>query len=113
MTYIGTAFVLFLLFGGGGSALSEGALIVATYHVLAGGLLLGALFMATDMVTSPMTTRGKIVFGAGCGFLTFFIRKFGGYPEGVSYSILIMNCLVPLIDRYLRPRRYGEVKKRA
>lgn len=77
------------------------------FHLLAGGLVLGAFFMATDYVTSPLTGRGKIVFGAGCGVLTFVIRMKGGYPEGVCYSILIMNMLVPLIDRYVVPRRFG------
>ena len=63
--------------------------------------------MATDYVTTPLTKKGQLVFGAGCGALAFVIRGFGGYPEGVSYSILIMNAVVPLIDRYVRPRRYG------
>jgi electron transport complex protein RnfD len=75
--------------------------------VLSGGLVLGAFFMATDYVTSPLTNKGKLFFGLGCGILTFLIRKWGGYPEGVSYSILIMNAVVPLLDRYLRPKIYG------
>lgn len=78
------------------------------YHVLAGGLLLGAIFMATDMVTSPMTNAGKLVFGFGCGLLTILIRVFGAYPEGVSFAILIMNAFVPLINMWLKPRRFGE-----
>jgi electron transport complex protein RnfD len=78
--------------------------------VLSGGLILGAFFMATDMVTSPVTPRGRLVFGVGCGILTSIIRLWGGYPEGVSYSILLMNITVPLIDRYTRPRKLGEVK---
>lgn len=77
------------------------------FYILSGGLILGAFFMATDMVTSPLTGKGKIIFGAGCGVLTFVIRKWGGYPEGVSYSILIMNAAVPLIDRFIKPKRYG------
>ena len=109
--YIGTVFVLFWLFNGTGDLFTSGAIIIPTYQVLAGGLLLGAFFMATDMVTSPITPNGKIVFGIGCGVLTFVIRKFGGYPEGVSYSILLMNLLVPLIEKYTRPRIYGRVKK--
>lgn len=109
--YIGTVFVLFWLFNGTGDLFTSGAIIVPTYQILAGGLLLGAFFMATDMVTSPITPNGKIVFGIGCGVLTFVIRKFGGYPEGVSYSILLMNLLVPLIEKYTRPRIYGRVKK--
>jgi len=77
------------------------------YHVAFGGLALGAFFMATDMVTTPLTTLGQIVFGVGCGVLTAVIRLYGGYPEGVCYSILIMNTAVPLIDRFTRPRVFG------
>jgi len=77
------------------------------FYILSGGLILGAFFMATDMVTSPITNKGKIMFGLVCGIITFAIRKWGGYPEGVSYSILIMNAATPLIDRFTRPRRYG------
>ena len=77
------------------------------YHLLGGGLMLGALFMATDMVTSPLTGRGMLIFGAGCGALTILIRLYGGYPEGVCYSILLMNTTVPLIDRYTQPRIFG------
>lgn len=80
------------------------------FHLLAGGLMLGALFMATDMVTSPMTLKGQFVFGLGAGVLTMVIRYFGSYPEGVSFSILIMNALVPLIDDWLKPRIYGTNK---
>ncbi len=111
-SYIGTVFLLFWFFNGTTSdLLSSDALIIPTYQIMAGGLILGAFYMATDMVTSPITTKGRFVFGVGCGLLTFLIRKFGGYPEGVSYSILIMNLFVPLIDRYLRPRLYGKVTK--
>ncbi len=81
------------------------------FHVLAGGLLIGAFFMATDYVTSPVTPKGQIVFGIGCGVLTVFIRLYGGYPEGVCYAILIMNAATALIDRYTVPRKFGEVKK--
>lgn len=77
------------------------------FSILSGGLILGAFFMATDYVTSPITKKGQLIFGIACGLLTFVIRRFAGYPEGVSYSILIMNGCVPLIDRYVRPRRYG------
>lgn len=77
------------------------------FHILTGGLMLGAIFMATDMVTSPITGKGMIVFGMGCGFLTVIIRLFGSYPEGVSFSILIMNGLTPMIDRYIKGKRYG------
>ena len=79
------------------------------FHVLSGGMLLGAIFMATDMVTSPMTGWGKIVFGCGCGLLTILIRSFGAYPEGVSFAILIMNAFVPLINRGFRSNRFGVV----
>lgn len=114
ISYIGSVFILFWIFNGTtGDLLATDALIIPTYHVLAGGLMLGAFFMATDMVTCPITTKGRAIFGIGCGILTFCIRKFGGYPEGVSYSILIMNLFVPLIDRYARPKMYGKVKKNA
>ncbi len=72
---------------------------------------MGAFFMATDPVTSPITPWGRLIFGIGCGALTFIIRKYGGYPEGVSFSILLMNLVAPLIDRCTRPKIYGEVKK--
>ena len=81
------------------------------YEMFTGGLMLGAVFMATDYTTSPITRRGQIIFAAGCGVLTALIRTWGGYPEGVSYSILIMNLTVPLIDRFTKPRIFGEVKK--
>ncbi|HUV39674.1 MAG TPA: RnfABCDGE type electron transport complex subunit D, partial [Planctomycetota bacterium] len=77
------------------------------YHVAFGGLALGAFFMATDMVTTPLTTLGQVVFATGCGVLTAVIRLYGGYPEGVCYSILIMNTAVPLIDRFTRVRVFG------
>lgn len=77
------------------------------YHILSGGLILGAVFMATDYVTSPMTGRGHIVYAAGLGVLTFIIRIYGKLPEGVSYSILIMNVVTPLIDKYTKNMRYG------
>ncbi len=80
------------------------------YHILAGGLMLGALFMATDMVTTPMTLKGQAVFGLGCGVVTMIIRLFAGYPEGVSLAILLMNAVTPLIDRAFRPKIFGEVK---
>ena len=83
------------------------------FHVLAGGLILGAFFMATDYVTSPLTDRGKIVFGVGCGLLTFLIRTKGGYPEGVCYAVLIMNIAVPMLDRYMGQRRFGAARSGA
>lgn len=90
------------IFGQGG--LLKGDFLFA---ILSGGLILGTFFMATDYVTTPITRRGQLVFGIGCGVITFVIRKFGGYPEGVSYSILMMNAATPLIDRWVRPRKYG------
>ena len=77
------------------------------FSILSGGLILGAFFMATDYVTGPLTRKGQIIFGIGCGLVTFVIRKWGGYPEGVSYSILIMNAFTPIIDRYTRLKIYG------
>ncbi len=77
------------------------------FHLVTGGLLLGAFFMATDMVTTPITRKGMIIFGSGCGLITVVIRLFGGYPEGVSFAILLMNAATPLIDRYSRPKVFG------
>ena len=77
------------------------------YHVLSGGLIIGAFFMATDMVTTPVTPLGRIIFGAGCGIVVSLVRRYGGYPEGVAYSIVLMNTATPLIDRWCRPRIYG------
>lgn len=94
--FIGTVAVFTFVFGGD-----------PIFHVLAGGLLLGAFFMATDMVTSPVTKRGRLIMGIGCGLITSIIRLWGGYPEGVTYSILIMNALTPLIDRYTKPVKFG------
>jgi electron transport complex protein RnfD len=85
----------------------------AGFHLVTGGLVIGALFMATDYVTSPVTPRGMLVYGAGCGLLTWLIRSFGGYPEGVSFAILLMNMMTPLIDTATRPRVFGEGKSRA
>ena len=80
------------------------------FHLLAGGLMLGAFFMATDMVTTPLTRLGRIIFGIGAGVLVVIIRLYGGYPEGVLFSILLMNIFTPIIDKFIRPRVYGEVK---
>jgi electron transport complex protein RnfD len=79
----------------------------APFHLLTGGAMLVAFFIATDMVTSPLTTRGKLIFGAGVGLLTIIIRQWGGYGEAVSFAILLMNATVPIIDRYTAPRLYG------
>ena len=97
--FIGTA-ALFSLISGQNLAVS----------VLGGGLILGAVFMATDYTTSPVTALGKAVFGVGCGVITFVIRKFGSLPEGVSYSILIMNILTPYIDRFTLSKPFGYIK---
>ena len=77
------------------------------FHVLAGGALLGAIFMATDYVTSPMTTKGMVIYGIGIGLITMCIRLWGAYPEGMSFAILIMNSVVPLINKYVKPKRFG------
>jgi electron transport complex protein RnfD len=106
-SYIGTVALLTWLMGGKGAFDGN-----PLFHILSGGLILGAFYMATDMVTSPITARGQLIFGFGCGLLTSIIRIKGGYPEGVSYSILIMNITVPLIDRYTRPRKLGEARKK-
>jgi len=102
LTYILTVFILSYIAGKDG-----------LYQIMSGGLLLGAFFMATDYVTTPYTKTGQIIFGFGCGFLTFVIRNWGGYPEGVSYSILLMNLLTPLIDRYTVPKSFGEKGEKA
>lgn len=78
------------------------------FHLIGGGALLGAIFMATDYVTSPMTTRGMVIYGVGIGLLTMIIRLWGAYPEGMSFAILIMNSVVPLINKYVKPRRFGK-----
>ena len=107
VAYIATVAVLTFLFPMGGND----RLTWMAYQLFTGGLFLGAFFMATDYVTSPVTKKGEIIFGIGCGLLTVFIRYFGGYPEGVSYSILIMNCCVWLIDKVGKPNRYGVTKE--
>jgi Na+-translocating ferredoxin:NAD+ oxidoreductase subunit D len=102
LSFIGTVMILSWIFGGIG--FFKGDFI---FHLLAGGLVLGAFFMATDYVTSPLTKKGQIIFGIGCGILTVVIRLKGGYPEGVSYAILFMNAMVPFIERYTKPKVYG------
>ncbi len=81
------------------------------FTLLTGGALLGAVFMATDYVTSPMTHKGMIIYGCGIGVLTILIRDFGSYPEGMSFAILIMNLVTPLINRFCKPKRFGEIAK--
>ncbi|TVR69309.1 MAG: RnfABCDGE type electron transport complex subunit D [Spirochaetaceae bacterium] len=88
-----------------------GVYIDPLYHILAGGAMLGAWFMVTDMTTTPMSLKGRVVFAASAGVITALIRLFGGFPEGVSYSILIMNALVPVIDRHMKPRKFGYGKQ--
>lgn len=96
------AFVVALL-NGGGAALYE----LPAFHLLAGGALLGAIYMATDYVTSPMTYKGMLIYGAGIGVITMVIRLWGAYPEGMSFAILLMNSVAPLINRYVKPKRFG------
>jgi electron transport complex protein RnfD len=111
ISYIATLALFTWIFGGKQSV--DGKPVIAffagdpLFHIVAGGLILGAFFMATDMVTSPMTPKGMLIFGFGCGILTGVIRIFGGYPEGVSYAIFLMNTTVPLIDRYTKPKTFG------
>jgi len=106
LAYIGTVAVLTFLFPRGNDNLTW-----MVYQLCGGGLMLGAIFMATDYVTSPVTRLGQVFFGIGCGVITVVIRYFGGYPEGVSYAILVMNCSVVLFDRIGRNVRYGAPKK--
>lgn len=108
LAYIGTVAVLTFLFPLGNDRMAWMAA-----QIFGGGLMLGALFMATDYVTSPVTKLGQIVYGIGCGVLTVLIRYFGGYSEGVSYAILVMNCCVVLLDRIGRPVKFGAPKKEA
>lgn len=96
LAYLGTVALLTLVYGGN-----------VPYELLSGGLLLGAFFMATDYVTTPVSEKGKIIFGIGCGIITFIIRQFGSYPEGVSFSILLMNILTPYIDSFTMTKPVG------
>jgi Na+-translocating ferredoxin:NAD+ oxidoreductase subunit D len=106
-SFLGTAAIIAWIFGGQGSLFSGDPLL----HLMSGGMILGAFFMATDYVTSPSVKTGQILFGIGCGFLTMLIRLKGGYPEGVMFAILIMNCFSPLIDRGFKAKVFGAVKK--
>lgn len=106
VAFLGSAFVFSAILWG----FNPDQYMDPVFHLLTGGMMLGAIFMATDMVTSPMTNKGKIIFGIGCGILTILIRTFGAYPEGVSFAILIMNALVPLINRACTPKRFASVK---
>ena len=107
VAYIGTVAVLALLFPQG----DNDRVLWMGYQVLSGGLMLGAMFMATDYVTSPLTKLGQVIYGIGCGVITVLIRYFGSYPEGVSYAILVMNCCVVLLDRIGRPMKFGAPRK--
>jgi len=109
VAYIGTAALLGWIIGSPEGLFKMNVL----FYIFSGGLMLGAFFMATDMVTSPVTPRGRWIFGIGAGILTVAIRKWSGYPEGVCYSILLMNLTVPIIDRHTRPRVFGTEKARA
>jgi len=105
LTYIGTFAAVMLLAG-------KGDFTFVGYQVLAGGLLLGAIFMATDYATSPMNIKGQLVYAAGCGLITAAIRLFGSMPEGVSFSIILMNILVPHIERLTMPKAFGTLKEK-
>ena len=109
VTFIASVFLLSLVIGLTNGVGARFALI----QILSGGLLLGAFFMATDWVSTPITSTGRIIFGLGCGLITILIRTKGGYPEGVCYSILLMNGVTPLIDRFTTTRVFGEVLKSA
>lgn len=102
VSFIGTVAILTFVFHW-----NYDAFTFMSYNILAGGLLLGAIFISTDFSSSPLTRRGKLIFGIGCGAITVFLRNFGAYPEGVFYAVLIMNAFVWLIDKFTRPRRYG------
>lgn len=101
--YIATVAILTFAFSGFNASM-------ISYNILAGGLMLGAFFMATDYSSSPVSKKGQMIYAVGCGVLTSVIRYYGGYPEGVSYSILLMNVATPLIDKYISPKVFGEVR---
>lgn len=102
--YIATVFILF-------AAIGRHGMRMPVQEIFAGGVMLGGIFMATDYASSPVTPKGQVIFAVGAGLLTYLIRTFGGYPEGVSYSILIMNCCVPLIERFTEPTIFGALPK--
>ncbi len=108
--YLGSFSVLVWIFGGlgFGNGFFSGDVL---FHLLTGGIMLGAFFMATDMVTSPVTKKGMMIYAVGCGFLTFLIRFYGSFPEGVSLAIILMNIFVPMINRLTQPVKFGTVKK--
>ena len=106
LSFIGTVGIITWIFGKEG--FFKGDFI---FNILAGGVILGAFFMATDYVTAPITTKGRFIFGLGCGIMTVLIRYYGGFPEGVNCAILLMNMLTPMIDKYARPRLFGARRK--
>lgn len=107
---LGSMAVFALLYALWGGYDSIGALHFSAFHILAGGALLGAIYMATDYTTSPMTHKGMVIFCVGIGVITMMIRLWGAYPEGMSFAILIMNSCVPLINKYVKPKRFGAAK---
>jgi len=109
LSYIGTVAIIAWIFDGKrfGLGFFHGDPL---FHILTGGLVLGAFFMATDMVTTPITIKGRIIFGIGCGIITMLVRMFGGFPEGVSLSILFMNMLTPAIDMFIKVKPLGFYK---
>lgn len=106
VSYLGTVALFTWIFGKDGFFTGNGI-----YNLFIGGLMLGAFYMATDYATSPVTPKGQLIMGFGCGIITSIIRLYGGYPDGVTYAILIMNIVTPLIDRYTIPSIYGEVER--
>lgn len=110
VAYIGTVFLLTMLFPKLPLVSDQVALQYALKQILTGGVILGAIYMATDYTTSPVTPKGRLIYGVGCGAITVFIRYFGGYPEGASFAILIMNFFVWYIDKYSRPKYFGWTK---
>ena len=106
VSIIGTVFILAALMHLANPAYADPFAVI-----LSGGLMLGAIFMATDYVTSPMTAKGQLIYGVAIGVLTVVIRNWGAYPEGMSFAILIMNAFTPLINTYVKPKRFGEVAK--
>jgi Na+-translocating ferredoxin:NAD+ oxidoreductase subunit D len=108
-SFIGTVFIMGVFFAGYGTMMDM--ISAGIFHVLAGGVMLGALYMATDWATSPVTAKGQLFYGFGCGLMTMLVRLYGAFPEGVTFAILLMNALTPIIDNLTLPRKYGEVAK--
>ncbi len=110
LSILATMFAVAVAFAFGSGYEMAYALHFSLFHILAGGALLGAIYMATDYTTSPMTHKGMVIYGVGIALITMFIRLWGAYPEGMSFAILIMNSCVPLINKYVKPRRFGTQK---